>query len=265
MEWRDRGVLLTARPHGENGRIIEVLTEAHGRHAGIVRGGQSSRMGATMQPGTQLSVEWRARLEDHLGSFKVEPIAMRANALMEDRQALAAFNATAALVVAFVPEREADFDLYEATYELVETLCKRPRGWQAAYVMWELAFLGTLGFGLDLTRCAATGVRHDLAFVSPRTGRAVCRSAGGPFADKLLPLPPFMSGTSAPSMSGVRSGLGMIGWFLENRVCPAMERDALPEARARFLATLQGNEMPPREAAGPHLDMTLWFRRAGLG
>ncbi|MEM6973811.1 MAG: DNA repair protein RecO [Pseudomonadota bacterium] len=265
MEWRDEGVLLTARPHGESGIIVEVLTEAHGRHAGVVRGGQSSRLGATMQPGTQLSVEWRGRLEDHLGSYKIEPVSMRASMLMEDRQALAAFNAMAALVIAFVPEREPDFDLYEASFDLVETLCRRPRGWQAAYVFWEVAFLTTLGFGLDLGRCAATGIRHDLAFVSPRTGRAVSREAGGPYADKLLPLPAFMAGEGGPSMSGVRAGLRMTGWFLEHRVCPAMEREGLPEARNRLLEALRRAEMPSRETPGPQFDSSAWIRRSGLG
>ncbi|MEO1274936.1 MAG: DNA repair protein RecO, partial [Pseudomonadota bacterium] len=246
MEWRDQGVLLAARPHGEGSMIIEVLTEAHGRHSGVVRGGQSSRLGATMQPGSQLTLEWRARLEDHIGSYKIEPLKMRASMLMEDRHALAGFNALSSLVVAFVPEREADFDLYEATLEMIEALCSRPRGWQGLYVMWETVFLSTLGFGLDLSRCAATGVRHDLAYLSPRTGRAVCRESGGPYAARLLDLPPFMVGEGVVTMAGVRTGLRTVGWFLENRVCPAMEREHLPEARQRFLDGLRDVELASR-------------------
>lgn len=267
MEWQDEGLLLSARPHGESSAIIEVLTAAHGRHSGLVRGGQSAKMASTLQPGSQLAVEWRARLEDHLGNYKVEPIRTRAAVLMEDRAALAAFNAMSALIIGFVPEREPDFDLYEATLDLVETLCARPRDWPGTYVCWEASFLATLGFGLDLTRCAATGVRGDLAYVSPRTGRAVSREAGGPYAERLLPLPPFLAGEGVVTMAGVRLGMRMIGWFLDNRVCPAMEREGPPEARDRLMQLFERMSLPPRpaheEPARPGAD-DAWARRLGL-
>ncbi|MEL6774147.1 MAG: DNA repair protein RecO [Pseudomonadota bacterium] len=270
MEWHDEGLLLTAHPHGEGSAIIDVLTAAHGRHAGLVRGGQSNKMTATLQPGTQVSLEWRARLEEHLGNYKVEPLRARAAVLMEDRAALAAFNAMVALVVEFVPEREPDFDLYEATQDLVDILCERPRDWPGTYVRWEAAFLATLGFGLDFTRCAATGVRGDLAYVSPRTGRAVSREAGGPFAEKLLPLPPFLTGEGVVTMSGVRLGMRMVGWFFENRVCPAMERERLPEARFRLMQVFETYALAPRpsdtKAAATTLEAPTdaWSRRLGL-
>lgn len=238
MEWRDEGILLGSRPYGETSAIVDVLTATHGRHQGVVHGGQGRRLGSALQPGAQLSLEWRARLEDHLGTYRVEPMRSRAAALMEDRLALAAFNAMAALVMAFVPEREADADLYTATLELTDTLCARPPEWLGVYVAWEIRFLSTLGFGLDLTRCAATGLRHDLAYVSPRTGRAVCREAGAPYAGRLLPLAPFLVCEGPVNLAAVRSALGMTGYFLENRVCPAMEREALPEARHRLLHRL---------------------------
>ncbi|MEM6421285.1 MAG: DNA repair protein RecO [Pseudomonadota bacterium] len=267
MEWQDEGLLLARRPHGETSVIIDVLTASRGLHSGLVRGGQSGKMAATLQPGAQLALEWRGRLEEHLGNYHVEPLRPRAAMLMEDRAALAAFNSMAALILAFVPEREPDFDLYEATLDLVDTLCTRPREWPGTYVRWEAAFLATLGFGLDLTRCAATGVRGDLAYVSPRTGRAVSREAGGPYAAKLLPLPPFLAGEGVVTMAGVRLGMRMVGWFLENRVCPAMERDGPPEARERLMVAFEKLSLPPRppdeKAPQSGLD-DLWSRRLGL-
>lgn len=265
MDWRDEGILLHSRPHGENGAVVEVLTSAHGRHAGHVRAGQGQKISAVLQPGAQVSVEWRARLEDQLGNYRIEPIRSRAAHLMENRATLEAFNAMAGLLVALVPEREPDFDLYEASLDLVELLVERHRDWPAFYARWEIVLLAALGYGLDLDRCAATGTRRDLAYVSPRTGRAVCREAGGPWADRLLPLAPFLAGTGPVSMAGVRSALTMSGWFLEHRACPAMERAALPEARARLLRLLERAELH-RAAPGPR-DAELvetWNRRIGV-
>ncbi|MEM6489278.1 MAG: DNA repair protein RecO [Pseudomonadota bacterium] len=264
MDWRDEGILLSTRPVGEGAAILDVLTASHGRHGGTVRGGQSARMGATLQPGTQLSLEWRARLEDQLGAYRVEPLRSRASMLMESREALAAFNSMAALVIAFVPEREPDFELYDASLDLVEALCTRPREWLGVYVCWEAVFLSTLGFGLDLSRCAATGIRHDLCYISPRTGRAVSREAGGPFAEKLLPLPPFMVGEGVLTMAGVQAGLRSVGWFLQHRVCPAMERESVPEARSRLVRLAAKVDLPPRGAGTLSVDFARWHRRMGL-
>ncbi|MEM7526054.1 MAG: DNA repair protein RecO [Pseudomonadota bacterium] len=273
MDWRDEGILLNVREHGESAAIIDVLTSAHGRHAGLVRGGQGRTMSAALQPGAQLTLEWRARLEDHLGNYRIEPIRSRAAILMEDRAALAAFNAMAALVTTFVPEREPDFELYEATLDLVDDLCERPRDWPGTYVRWEGTFLAALGFGLDLSRCAATGTRHDLAFVSPRTGRAVSRDAGGPYADRLLPIASFMVGEGVVTISGVRASMRTLGWFLENRVSPAVEREGpLPEARARLMQLFERMDLPPRpqSPAGapvvpePNHREEAWHRRLGV-
>ena len=266
MEWRDVGILLNTREHGESSAILDVLTSAHGRHAGIVRGARGSKFSAAMQPGAQLSVEWRARMEDHLGNYRIEPIKSRASMLMEDRTGLAAFNAMSALILQFVPEREADYDFYDATHELVEDLCTRPRGWPGSYAFWELVFLSAVGFGLDLDRCAATGTRRDLAYISPRTGRAVSRETGGPWADKLLPLAPFLTGDGTVTMAGVRSALYTSGWFLENRVCPAMERESLPEARDRLVRLFERYELAPRpkKADGSDDRRESWYRRIGV-
>ena len=238
MDWQDTGLLIAVRDHGESSAIIEVLTSAHGRHAGLVRGGATPRMAAALQPGAQLALDWNARLSEHLGVFKVEPLRSRAAAIMSDRGTLAAFNAVAALLLAFLPERESEAGLYAGTVALADALAEQNPDWPAAYARWEMALLAALGFGLDLDRCAVTGERHGLAFVSPRSGRAVTRGAGGPWADRLLPLPDFLLGERGASPAAVREALRLTGWFLLNRVAPATGRDALPEARGRLLHAL---------------------------
>jgi DNA repair protein RecO (recombination protein O) len=243
MDWRDEGILLAVRPHGESSAIIETLTREHGRQSGLVQGGTGSKMSSVLQPGTQLSLEWRARLSEHLGNFRIEPVRSRAAAIMADRAALAALNAVGALLVALLPEREPNPEVYDLTLTLADALAAGSWDWPARYAEWELALLSALGFGLDLTRCGATGVTEDLYYVSPRSGRAVSREAGGAWADKLLPLPAFLIGRGAPTIGAVREALRMSGWFLEHWACPAFEREALPEARNRLARMFESHEM----------------------
>lgn len=242
MDWRDEGVLLTMRRHGESAAIIDVFTAAHGRHAGVVRGGASRRMAPLLQPGAQLTVEWRARLEEHIGSFRVEPVRSRAADLMADGDALAAMGSVAALLTAFLAEREPHADLYAATVSLLDGL-GRDAGWPAAYVGWELALLLEIGFPLDLSACAATGATEDLAWVSPRTGRAVSRAAGAPYADRMLPLPKFLLGGPVEA-AGVAAGLRLTGHFLKSWAAPAVGAHAPPAARERLEARLARGAAP---------------------
>ena len=169
---REEGLLLAVRKHGETSAIIEVFTETHGRHAGIVRGGTSRRIAPILQPGAQLDLTWRARLEEHLGTFTVEPVRSRAAQMMADRETLAALNAATALLAFALPEREGHAGLYRRTLSLFDMIGEGDF-WPLAYLRWELALLDELGFGLDLTACASTGATEGLAYVSPRTGRAV--------------------------------------------------------------------------------------------
>lgn len=244
MEWRDEGILLWVRRHGERNAIIEALTAQHGRHAGIVRGGAGREHAAIVQPGAQLSLEWSARLSEHLGTYKVDLIRGRAATIMTNREALGCLNAISALLVAFMPEREPSDELYVSTVKLADALAARDPFWPARYAIWELHLLEVVGFGLDLSSCASTGVREDLAYVSPRSGRAVCRSAGAPFADRMLPLPAFIVGGEGPNIGDVREALRMIGYFLKNWVCDSFDLEDLPEARARLLRLMDRMELP---------------------
>lgn len=247
MEWRDEGILLCVRRHGETSAIIEALTRNYGRHAGLVRGGASKARAAVLQPGAQISIEWRARLASHLGTCKVEIIRSRAAAIMASREALAALNVVSALLVRLLPEREADSDFYHATLELVDALGEGEPEWPLRYARWELRLLRALGFGLDLEDCAATGVQDELVYVSPRSGHAVSRGAGAPYADRMLPLPQFLIGRGPATGAELGQALQLTGWFLENRVRPAFDLPELPAARIRLLRLLEDVEV---EASG---------------
>lgn len=233
MEWRDQGALISARPQGETGAVIWVFTAEHGLHAGVVRGGASRRMAATLQPGTQVAVTWRARLDDQLGTFVVEPLRSRA-ALLGDRAGLAALGALCAMLRLALPEREPHPGLFNASVALLDRLEGGAADWAASYLRWELLLLEEIGFGLDLSRCAVTGAREGLAFVSPRTGRAVSRQGAGDWADRLLPLPEFLLGQGPAGPADLLAGLALTGHFLNRDLAGALHGRDLPAARGRL-------------------------------
>ncbi len=236
MEWRDEGVLLAVRRHGESAAIIEVFTAGHGRHAGVVRGGTSRRIAPVLQPGAQLDLTWRARLDDHIGAFSVEPVRSRAGALLADRLALAGLNAVSALLVFVLPEREPHPELYQSSLALFDAL--GAPGWPLAYLRWEMRLLDEMGFGLDLATCAVTGSREDLAYVSPRSGRAVTRDAAGEWADRLLPLPAILLGQGTAAPGEIAQGLRLTGHFLKTRLAAELGQRPLPAARMRLAEML---------------------------
>ncbi|MCB4457502.1 DNA repair protein RecO [Leisingera sp. McT4-56] len=237
MEWRDHGILLSVRRHGESSAIIDVFTEEHGRHAGMVRGGASRKMAPILQPGAQLDVTWRARLEDHLGSYHAEPLRSRAAAALSGRLALAGLNTVTALLSFCLPEREPHPDLYTRSERLLDLLGNEAL-WPLAYLRWEMALLEEMGFGLDLSACAVTGSRFGLAYVSPKTGRAVSREGAGGWADRLLPLPPVMLGQGDAEDAEIVLALRTTGYFLEAHLAPSLGNHPPPEARGRLLDLL---------------------------
>jgi DNA repair protein RecO (recombination protein O) len=189
-----------------------------------------------MQPGTQLAVTWRARLEDHIGSYTVEPLQSRAG-LLADRLALAGLNAICAMLRVALPEREPHPTLWRATMALLAALEHDP-DWPALYLRWELALLEEMGFGLDLSRCAVTGSRDDLAFVSPKTGRAVSRIGAGEWSDRLFPLPHCLMGQGPATAAEIGQGLAITGHFLTRELAEILASRPLPEARNRLIKLL---------------------------
>lgn len=244
MEWHDDAIVLSVRPHGESGSILEVLTKEHGRHLGLVRGGR--KLKPVLQPGNTVHLTWRARLSEHLGSFTCELETARAGALMENREALAGLNAFTAIAGATLPERAPYYDpVFAAASILLDAMTEDGLAhWGAIYVRWEAGLLEALGFGLDLSCCAATGVTEDLIYVSPRSGQAVSAAAGAPYAGRLFPLPPFLLGGQNHVRGGdIADGLALTGHFLFKRVLEP-NRKVIPAARLRLdsLAAHEGSE-----------------------
>lgn len=231
MEWEDEGYVLAVRRHGESSAIVSLLTAEHGRHAGLVRGGQSRKNRGLLQPGNRVSVTWRARLEEHLGSFTLELQSSAVAAILNAPGRLAALSSAVTLIEQTLPERE----LSRGMFDMFNTLTDALDGdhWAATYVVWELNLMMEIGFGLDLSKCAATGTTEDLIYVSPKSGRAVCRAAGEAYKDKLLVLPAFLLGAEEASSLDIANGLALSGFFLERHVFGPRQRN-LPDTRRRL-------------------------------
>jgi DNA repair protein RecO (recombination protein O) len=237
MEWTDEGVVLGTRRHGESSAIVELMTRQHGRHLGLVRGGAGSRMRPVLQPGNLVQAAWRARLDEHLGYFVIDGLNLRAGALLSTPYALYALAHLAALV-RLLPERDPHENVYDALEDILGHL-DVPAGTAARMVRFELEMLAELGFGLDLACCAVTGAVSDLVYVSPKSGRAVSRSAGEPWHDRLLQIPAFLSGEIAEPLSEAElsQGFALTGYFLERRVVEPRGQ-SLSDARAHFIAAI---------------------------
>lgn len=238
MDWRDDGLIIGARRHGETSVILELMTRAHGRHLGLVRGGRSRTLRPILQPGNLVVAHWRARLEDHLGAFAVEPLAARAAHFLDRAAALHGVASLCALL-RLLPER----DPHEELFEIADAIAARlgdAGDCEAAPMMarFELALLGALGFGLDLNACALTGVQDDLAYVSPKSGRAVSRAAGAPWRDKLLPYPDFLQDERLAARHGdLIAAFRLTGHFLTRDVLKP-RGVALPASRELYVVAL---------------------------
>ena len=222
---------------GENAVIIDVLTQSHGRHAGVVRGGAGRKQAPVLQPGAQLDLVWKARLEEHLGSFTVEPLRSRAAQVMTDPLALAGLSSTVGLLCFSLPEREIYPNLYTISVNLLDLMCVTD-AWPLAYLQWEIQLLEMLGFGLDLSRCAVSGGIDDLTYISPKTGRAVAAHHAGEWKTRLLPLVPCMKGEGNAENNEISEGLRTTGHFLEKWLAPSLGDRPLPVARQRLVCLL---------------------------
>jgi DNA repair protein RecO (recombination protein O) len=235
MEWTDEGIVLGVRRHGEANAILEVMTCAHGRHLGLVRGGAGTRMRPVLQPGNVVRATWRARLDEHLGHYLVEGLRLRAAALFAAAHAVYGVTHLAALC-RLLPERDPHPHVHAALAAVLEEI-DEPVAVAVAVARFELQLLAELGFGLDLERCAATGEAGDLGYVSPKSGRAVSRGAGAPWHDRLLRLPDFLldAALARPSPGDLADGFAVTGFFLARHVLEPRGL-SLPEARERFIA-----------------------------
>lgn len=237
MQWSEDGVILSVRKHGESSAIVELFTRSQGRYLGLVRGGRSRRLRPILQPGNSVAANWRARLAEHLGSMDVEASKVRVASIIDDPIRLAGLS-TITTLVQLVAEREPHERLYDALLLVLDAL-EHDQHWVALLVRWELGLLEELGFGLDLSTCAATGSQDDLIYVSPKSGRAVSKTAGAPYAQKLLKLPGFLLGRQgSPEPSDVLSGFALTGYFLDRHVFGPRGL-TFPEPRERMISKLK--------------------------
>ncbi|GAB4178065.1 MAG: DNA repair protein RecO [Thalassobaculales bacterium] len=238
MDWTDDGIVLSTRRHGETSAILVLLTREHGRHAGLVQGGAGTRAQALLQPGNRVAATWRGRLAEHLGQYRCELVEAVAARYLDDPLRLAGLAAACAVADQTLPEREPHPAAFEGLAALLELLDSP--AWAAAYVQWELSLLAELGFGLDLSRCALTGGNDQLAYVSPRSGRAVSLSAAEPWRDRLLPLPGFLAGRGGGGAEEILQGLALTGHFLDAHLFAPHDRP-LPEPRGLLIDRLRRN------------------------
>ena len=242
MEWHDDGIVLTARKHGESSAIVTLLTREHGRHAGLVRGGMGRRKRGLFQPGNRVRATWRARLAEHLGSYTCEMTAAVAAPFMDDRLRLAGLSAICAVAEAALPERERYEPVYEGMRILLDVLDQDI--WPTIYVKWEMGLLQELGFGLDLTCCAATGITENLNYVSPKSARAVSADAAEPFKHVLLRLPGFLIDTGqTASWPDIADGLRLTGFFLDRQVFAHTRECQAPLARGRLVDLIRNEAL----------------------
>ena len=230
-EWEAPAIVLATRPHGEGGAVVTVLTEAHGRHAGLAKGGASRAQAALWQPGNLVEARWVARLADQLGSLSGEMVHAAASLALDDPLALSVLTAACAVAEGALPEREAHPGCFHGLVGVIAALARGPEHALPRLVHWEAVLLAELGYGLDLTRCAATGATDNLIYVSPKSGRAVSAEAGAPYADRLLPLPGFLRDATQPSdVQEWLAGLRVTGFFL-TRDAFGLQHRPLPPAR----------------------------------
>lgn len=213
MEWEAPAVVLSARPYSEGNALATVITEAHGVYRGLVRGGSARAHVSTWQPGNIVQARWVARLSDQLGSLTAELVHAGAALAMDDALSLAILSSACAVAEGALPEREPHPRVFGGLVQLIAGL-SRGEGALPDLVRWEAVLLAELGYGLDLSCCAVSGVTEGLAWVSPKTGRAVSDAAAGMWRDRLLPLPGFLVGTDAAKPPAGRDGLRLTGHFL---------------------------------------------------
>jgi DNA repair protein RecO (recombination protein O) len=245
MEWTDDGIVLGTRRHGEANAIVEVMTRDHGRHLGLVRGGGGSRLRPLLQPGNTVHVVWRARLDEHLGHYAVEPLRLHGASQLAASHVVYGVTHLAALC-RLLPERDPHPEVHDRLAAILDRL-DEPQAAAAEMVRFELHMLAELGFGLDLASCAATGMEQDLGYVSPKSGRAVSRLAAAPWQDRLFRLPAFLSDAVEPSPGDIADGFALTGFFLVRHVLEPRGL-AFADARDGFVAAVLGRR-PAAQAA----------------
>ena len=232
-------IVVALRPHGEHGAIVRLMTAEHGLQAGYVRGARGRQLRPVLMAGNLVEATLAARTEGQLAQATIELTHSRA-ALLGEPLLAAAIDWACALTATALPEVQAYPRVHAALDGLLAAIEAAPSasGWGAALVRYELLLLAELGFGLDLSQCAASGSTDDLVAVSPRSGRAVSAAEAAPFAGKLLPLPRFVREGGSASWPDVLDGLALTGHFLARDLVTDRSAPVL-ESRTRLIERLR--------------------------
>ena len=248
-EWTDNGIVLSVRKYGEKGLIANVLTEEHGRHLGWLSSRSNNNILSHVQPGNIVSVFWKSRLLEQMGNYKIELISSVSGKMFDDKLKLQALSSLCALIEKILPERQKYQEIFAATLAFINLLLLddniKMNHWIEGYVKWEIGILSSIGFSLNLNECAVTGVKDNLYFVSPKTGKAVSILGAGKFAPRLLTLPNFLGGKKLVDVSfyqEIIDGLKITSYFFENKLLISInneEKNYLPKARSRFIEMVE--------------------------
>lgn len=218
MRWESNGLILNFSKYNEKSYILEIFTEEHGKHKGIIRGLHSKNKRSIIEPGNEVFVTWSGRLETHLGNYNVEPIKLWSSHILQFKDKLSAISSICSLISLTMAERQPNPIIYFSSKKLIEIVASKREDWIREYVFWEMQLLSEIGYGLDLERCAVTSKSSDLVYVSPSSGRAVTNEGAGDFRNKLLPLPKFMTDFKANyDNDDIYNALNLTEFFFKKR------------------------------------------------
>ena len=248
-EWRDKGIVLSIRKYGEKGMIANILTIEHGRHLGWIRNYRNKNTSSQAQPGNLVDVNWRSRLIEQMGNFKIELISSVVGKILDDKMKLQAVISLCTLLEKVLPERQKYVEIFNATEAFINLLLLEDHilknAWIEGYVKWEIGILSSIGFSLKLDECAVTGKKNSLYYVSPKTGKAVSKEGAGTFAPKLLLLPSFLGGAEMIDSNfnkDIIAGLKITSYFFKNKLLLSInvyKNNDLPSARNRLINMIE--------------------------
>ena len=244
MNWTDEGLLLSVNPHGEKSAIIQVLTRTKGLHAGVIQNAFSKKMSPTLQPSSQLYLNWSSRLEEHLGNYRVDLIKTRADIFLGNKLALDVFNSLSSLCISTLAERDPMPEFYKTTVKFIDQIANQKK-WEFLYLDWELDLLTSIGYGLDLKKCVATGTKKNLFYISPKSGKAVCKEKGLRYDKKLLRFPDILKDEKKDNeftRSELLAGLSITGFFLKKWLTFSSQSKQTMNIRQRLIDTLSNEE-----------------------
>ena len=243
-EWNDIGIILSAKKYGEKGLIVNVLTESYGRYVGWINYYKRKSILSSVQPGNLVKVFWKSRRIEQMGNFKIELISSISGKIFDEKIKLQALTSLCSLLEKFLPERQRYSEVFNATKAFFKVLAfnneVNNEQWIKGYIKWEIGLLSSIGYSLDLKKCAVTGQKNNLNYVSPKTGKAVSRDGAGKFAPKLLKLPVFLGGTGVIGSSQneeIIMGINITTYFFKNKLLLSINDNKitnLPNSRNRL-------------------------------